>query len=422
MNILKKLRQQGWIIKSFIRLKARVKRSLLKNYKKRKQYYPDKEIHANLKDLMYCMLCPNMCRFECPVVLASKKETHSPAIKAQIAYYLEMDRLEKNSENILPLFEGCVHCSACQVWCPFDFAVGDLLEGVAADFFEKKKLPKEVISFSDRIRTNDGLYEQEKYQESLKILKDHTEGQYYYFPGCVSMGNNPNAIRSIISIAEEANVSIVSKPEQRNCCGAPSMYAGDLEECKKFAEYNLRLFKEQKIDAILCECPECAHMLKTGYEKLGYKHEIPVLHISEWIWSLYEQEKISFKNGDKSKKYQGYFPISYHDPCVLARKIGKPEYSYKILKKVFPKNFKETPYSRELTHCCGYGGLVNIANSKLSEEMAKRRLAEFSKEKIKTIITACPTCWYSFMKNNEELEFEILDLVEIISEFLVAVK
>ena len=133
MSGIKKIKKYGWMIRAIAKTKIKVKQAMVRGLRRKKSYYPRKATKADMDNLVKCSLCPNMCRFDCPAVQASKNETHSPAKKATIGYYLEMDRLEKTAENIIPLFEGCVHCSACKMWCPFDFAVGDLLDGVAAD-------------------------------------------------------------------------------------------------------------------------------------------------------------------------------------------------------------------------------------------------------------------------------------------------
>lgn len=418
MGIIKKIKKNSWLIKVFSKSSLTVKRSLAKGYLNRKQYYPDIDSSANLKDLVYCFCCPNVCRFDCPVVEASKIETHSPAAKARIGYFLELGKLEKSEENIMPLLEGCVHCSGCQVWCPFDFAVGDLLDGVIQDLFKERKLPKEVLNFAERLDENNGLYAKEKYKSTIKELESFTKGTTYYFPGCVTMGNNTKVISSIKKIAKLAGEKIISQPEERWCCGAPSLYSGDIDKAKFLAQHNIDHFKELEIEEIICECPECVYMLKEGYKKIGLDHNIQITHISEWIYSLLENKKIKLTSNNKQKQIEENSPISYHDPCVLSRKLGVIDEPYEILKTLFSEHFVENPYSKELTHCCGFGGLVNIVNSELANTMSRNRLEEFERDGIKTIVTNCPTCWYSFMKNNEDLKFEIVDLVELVSNFI----
>jgi len=405
------------MIKALLGSSFTEKQSIIRGYKRKKKYFPTAEVQADIKSLIYCALCPNMCRFDCPAVQATKKETHSPATKARIAYYLEMNRLEKTTENILPIIEGCVHCSGCKIWCPFDFAVGDLLEGVSADLFQEQVLPESLLNFSERIRKNDGLYNMEKYTSSQRILQELLDGEIYYFPGCVTMGNNSKVITNIKKIAEIADISLKSDSDRRVCCGAPTIYLGDIEKAKNLAQQNYESIRNANVKAIICECPECMYTLKEQYPKLGFDLNIPIYHISEWIFSLITTGKISLKKDIKSNK-KNIYPISYHDPCVLSRKLGVIEAPYQIMKGIFSDNFVEANYSKELTHCCGFGGLVNIVNPNIANKISQNRLEEFSKQGIKTIVTGCPTCWYSFMKNNKELQFEILDLLEIVIDYI----
>lgn len=418
MSIIDRLKKRLWLIKAVIQSSLTEKQGLIEGYFKRKSYYPTKKANADIKNIINCLLCPNMCRFDCPAVQASKNESHSPATKARIAYYLEMNRLRRNEENIKPLFEGCLHCAGCKVWCPFDIAVGDLLEGVANDLFNDKKIFSDLKSFSSRISMKDGLYEYEKYVKSIKILLPLEKGDIYYFPGCVTMGNHSNVISNICLIASSANEKLIAKPKERICCGAPTIYYGDLDKAKELAQNNFNHIKVLNVKAILCECPECAYTLKEEYPKLGFNFDIPIYHVTEWIANLVKEEKLKLKNGDNSSIYKESLPISYHDPCVLSRKMRITKEPYYILQKIFPKNFEEATYSKELTHCCGFGGVVNIVNSELANKISKNRLEEFAVKKIKTIVTSCPTCWFSFMRNNSDLQFEIIDIVELVTSFL----
>ncbi|NHJ39403.1 MAG: (Fe-S)-binding protein [Asgard group archaeon] len=418
MTIIDKLKKRMWIIKAVIQSSLTEKQDLIRGYFKRKSYYPPEKVNADIKNIINCMLCPNMCRFDCPAVQASKNESHSPATKARIAYYLEMNRLRRNEENIKPIFEGCLHCAGCKEWCPFDIAVGDLLEGVASDLFLDGKIYSDLKSFSNRISLKNGLYEQEKYVKSTKILESMLKGDIYYFPGCVTMGNHYKVISSICKLASSTNEKLVAKPRERVCCGAPTIYYGDLNKAKEFAQKNYNHIKQLNVKAILCECPECAYTLKEEYPKLGFDFELPIYHVTEWIANLLKEKKINLENGDVASIYKESLPISYHDPCVLSRKMRIIKEPYYVLQKIFPKNFKEITYSRELTHCCGFGGVVNIVNPELANKISINRLNEFSAKKIKTIVTSCPTCWYSFMRNNKEMQFEIIDFVELIVSLL----
>ena len=48
------------------RADRKTKSLLLKNaMNKKKNFFPEEEGKADVKNLINCMLCPNMCRFDC---------------------------------------------------------------------------------------------------------------------------------------------------------------------------------------------------------------------------------------------------------------------------------------------------------------------------------------------------------------------
>ena len=130
------MRKYLWIIKAISKLKLSTQKDVITNFlTAQKKYLPEKKTHAAVDDILKCGLCPNMCRFDCPVLQAAQSETYSPAGKARIAYLLEMERYV--SDDAVDLMYACCNCDACQKWCPFDFSVGDLLTGVRKDIVEK---------------------------------------------------------------------------------------------------------------------------------------------------------------------------------------------------------------------------------------------------------------------------------------------
>ena len=130
------MRKYLWVIKAISKLKLSTQKDVITRFlTAQKKYIPEEKTHADVGDVLKCALCPNMCRFDCPVLQAAKSETYSPAGRARIAYFMEMGRL--TSEDAVNLMYVCAGCSACQKWCPFDFNVGDLLTGVRKDIAEK---------------------------------------------------------------------------------------------------------------------------------------------------------------------------------------------------------------------------------------------------------------------------------------------
>ena len=127
-EILKKYKWMGPIIQKMDR---DIKRIFMKNFRMRdKNFFPEGDYKADIKNLVNCMLCPNMCRFDCGTLQASQKETMSPAYKARIGYYLTIGKIDYNDSEFVNLMYKCTTEENCKVWCPFDFSVVSLLESV----------------------------------------------------------------------------------------------------------------------------------------------------------------------------------------------------------------------------------------------------------------------------------------------------
>jgi len=96
-EILEKYKWMGPIIEKMDR---DIKRIFMKNFRMRdKNFFPEGDYKADVKNLVNCMLCPNMCRFDCGTLQAAQKETMSPGYKARIGYYLTMGKIDPTKEE-----------------------------------------------------------------------------------------------------------------------------------------------------------------------------------------------------------------------------------------------------------------------------------------------------------------------------------
>ena len=95
MGIEETLKKYKWILPLIETADRETRSILMKNFRQRKKnFFPKEEVKADVDNLINCMLCPNMCRFDCGTLQASLTETMSPAYKARIAYYLTLPKPE----------------------------------------------------------------------------------------------------------------------------------------------------------------------------------------------------------------------------------------------------------------------------------------------------------------------------------------
>ena len=84
----------------------------------------------------------------------------------------------------------------------------------------------------------------------------------------------------------------------------------------------------------------------------------------------------------------------YHDPCELGRHSKIFEEPRRVLKLIPNLTLYEPRFTRELSTCCGGGGLVSANFPTLSVSVANRKILDEDQipKDVEAIITECPQC------------------------------
>jgi Fe-S oxidoreductase len=417
-EILKKYKWMGPIIEKMDR---DVKRIFMKNFRMRdKNFFPEGDYKADIKNLVNCMLCPNMCRFDCGTLQASQKETMSPAYKARIGYYLTIGKIDYNDSEFVNLMYKCTTEENCKVWCPFDFSVVSLLESVREDINAKGYMPDfctEQIKKLNESNTIEGynIYETYKEKDIENIESDGSDDVFYYI-GCESM-KFPEVIKANIEILKKAGVKFSTNLDRKVCCGGPAFNIRDLKTGKKFAEKNKELIESTGAKTVISDCPGCILTLKNRYQQLDIKIEADVLHITQYIKELIQNKKLEIKKEFSN----GFKRITIHDPCLLARNLNDVTSIRFILKNITNLEVVEPRFNKEDVHCCGWSGTAHWADRELAIREAKMRMNELKETGANLIISACPLCELGLAYGLEEREkekYKILDISELLVKIL----
>ena len=195
------MRKYLWILKAISKLKLSTQKDVITRFlTAEKKYLPDKKTKADVSDILKCALCPNMCRFDCPVLDAVKSETFSPSGKARIAYVLEMDRFL--SDDAVALMYVCAGCDACKQWCPFNFSVEELLIGVRKDISDKGMVPPSLVQFVENLKKNHTVYEGGNTSLGLKP-EGELKGDVLYFAGCTTLNRMKKVAQATTKVLEK---------------------------------------------------------------------------------------------------------------------------------------------------------------------------------------------------------------------------
>jgi len=320
-DILKKYKWMGPIIEKMDR---DIKRIFMKNFRMReKNFFPEGDYKADIKNLVNCMLCPNMCRFDCGTLQASQKETMSPAYKARIGYYMsigKIDPADPEKKEFIDLMYKCSNEENCKVWCPFDFSVVSLLETVRDDLTDKGLMPEYLKPRIQNLRKTQTIDDHNIYmtykEKGINNIETDGNDEVYYYIGCEMM-KFPEVINANIEILKKAGIKFSTNLEKKMCCSGPMFNIRDLETAKEFAEKNKQLIESTGAKLVVSDCPGCVLALTSRYESIGVKINTKIIHIMEFITGLLDDGKLSIKRNIPVD----YKNITIHDPCLMARNL-----------------------------------------------------------------------------------------------------
>jgi Fe-S oxidoreductase len=238
----------------------------------------------------------------------------------------------------------------------------------------------------------------------MKIFEKILGGNTLYYPGCLTKFVAKDLKEKYEKILRKIGIDFIELSELEKCCGSPALKAGYIEDFKKAAEENLKIFKEHSIKKIITNCPACAMTFKVEYPKvLGEKWDIEVEHISETINS-----KLKTQNSKLEKE-----KITFHDPCHLGRGLKIFEEPREIIKKL-GYEISEMELSKNESFCCGAGGGVKSNEPELANKIGKDRVEQAKKTGAKILCTNCPLCYLHLKENAKEIE--VKELIELFKD------
>jgi Fe-S oxidoreductase len=91
-----------------------------------------------------------------------------------------------------------------------------------------------------------------------------------------------------------------------------------------------------------------------------------------------------------AKKISG--PVTYHDPCALARYCDELEAPRSVLSAILEEDLREMDTHGKMAHCCGAGGVLPVFKPELSRDVAGLRLREAEETGAVLMATACTRC------------------------------
>jgi len=192
-------------------------------------------------------------------------------------------------------------------------------------------------------------------------------------------------------------------------------FVGDPTKTKLIMNRIINEAKRLKVKEVcICECGTAYRVMK----QLSGKQPFQVSAITEVHARYLREGRITL---DKTR-FSG--PVTYHDPCQIARNAGVIDEPRYILKHI-TDDFREMSPDPKYNWCCGGGGgLVALGEDTLDFRMKSARVkTEQVKETgAKILSTACENCHsqLSDLNRHYDMGVEVMFLSSMVADALVA--
>jgi succinate dehydrogenase/fumarate reductase iron-sulfur protein len=316
----------------------------------------------------------------------------------------------------------CLECGQCYEICPRDVNVPELVRKARGSTKDEDVWPegaqqvRSVLRESKVLLTRDSQHQPSTaaWLRRARPNMTHQVGKTAkvgVFVGC-QFGMRSSLQNTAVHLTElllHARIEFTLLGESEWCCGHPSYIAGDVEAAGELALHNLAEFAKLGVGTLVTACPGCYRAWKYEYpEVLGEETGFRVVHSSEFLLSLLQGGAFDIGIGGKCKR------ITYHDPCELGRLSGIYDPPRELMCAI---PGIEVTDSRELSKCCGGGGLVPAANPELSTVVAEQRVKELVDSGASVVATACPSCELILgiaLRKLGERQFKVFDIIDVL--------
>ena len=367
-----------------------------------------------------CLKC-TVCTVYCPVA-AVKPEYPGPKQSGPDGERLRL----KNPDFYDEALKYCLNCKRCEVACPHDVKIGDIIQAARIKYSKKKPGLREMMlantdimgqmatTFSPVVNLSLGLkpvkavldgvmkidghrtfpkYASQKFESWFKKTAQASQAQYKnrvsFFHGCYINYNYPQLGKDFVKVMNAVGYG-VQLLEKEKCCGVALISNGLIDQAKKQAELNIRSIRRSVAEAgipVVGASSTCVFTMRDEYPHLLGVDNADVRDginlATRFLYSLVDSGKVRLAFRDDYKLH-----LAYHTACHM-EKMGWAIYSISALRLI--PGVKLTVLDSQ---CCGIAGTYGFKKENYPTAQA---IGDSLFKKIEAlapdyVVTDCETC------------------------------
>jgi heterodisulfide reductase subunit D len=387
----------------------------------------------NIKQILEMEACTSckVCADVCPAVQASREGELSAVyrmkglkqiLKSRAGLFRKLFPRKQPTEEMWKHFSDtvfrCTLCGNCQEICPVGIHLKDLWLSIRQDLVHSDFYPKKVNMIRENLEESHNVFaedneERAEWVEDMRDAPDHgyieDQAEVVYFTGCVA-AYFPLAQKIPMALAEildASGVNFTLLGEEEWCCGFPLLGAGLKDMFQELVDHNVEAVREKEARKVVLACPSCYQMWREYYPR-----EFEIAHASQYLMDLVREKRVPLDALSMT--------VTYHDPCDLGRGARVFDEPREVIRSIPGVTLVELPRNRENCQCCGGGGNLEMIDTALSAEIAKKKIEEVMQTGAQAVVTSCQQCVRTMATHvrRNKVPIEVLDITQLIHKAL----
>lgn len=418
---------------------------------------PDAPLEIDLYRCVHCGFCLNVC----PTYLETGLETESPRGRIALMKAVYEGRLEAGPA-VMPHWDLCLQCRACEVACPSGVPYGRLMEatrasvGPAAGRSLTRRIAQRIgfrwllprprllrlFVTALRLYQRTGVRRLVRASRFMRLLPGDLERLDGYQPDLsgkffVASGQRATALRGeprarvallsgcvmplIHGAAMEAAMRVLARngidvivPAAQGCCGALNVHAGERESARAMARRNIDSFLDAGVDAVVVASAGCGSTMKEYGELLSSDPEYAE-KADKLAGMTRDIHEFLVETGFAPPESALDLTVTYQDACHLAHAQRITDAPRELLRAIPGVKLVEMP---ESSVCCGAGGTYSLTEGEMSAALQARKVANVESTGAAVVASGNPGCVLQMHKGLEATgsDVRVRYVIELLDE------
>ena len=400
----------------------------------------DHSMNISENNFEQCLKC-TVCTVYCPVA-AVKPEYPGPKQAGPDGERLRLKKPAFFDESL----KYCLNCKRCEVACPHDVRIGDIIQSARIKYSTKKPGLREMMlantdfmgtvatTMAPVVNASLGLkpvkaildsvmkidahrtfpkYASQKFETWYHRHAEARQTQYAhhvsFFHGCYINYNYPQLGKDFVRVMNALGYG-VHLLDREKCCGVALISNGLIDQARHQAEINLDSVRKSaaKGMSVIGASSTCVFTMRDEYPHLLGIDNADVRNsinlATRFIFSLIDsgKAKIAFRPDYK-------LHLAYHTACHM-EKMGWAIYSIEALRMIPGVKLTVLP-----SQCCGIAGTYGFKkeNYPTSQAIGSTLFRKIEEIKPDYVVTDCETCkWQIEMSTSVSVKHPISILAD----------